>query len=282
MVREVLGQSVADKLKTIPPSSGTIARHIEDLSGNFNDRPQPMSKPTLAMLHSLHKQRTVSTLWMCIWCSGPWPGNTVWESQLMALLPWLRTFRCVEVLERPPNALVFYTKSHWWLRIWCLCLMKPWTMYKKGWTAVNGVPRTTAAFQICVKTLVLSTWRCCVTLKYAGCQEKKPVSREYNSPCAELFNDKIRLIWVAYFADVFNHINTLNVSMQGKGHNVFEQSDKMYTFKKRSHCVFMKRWTGYVSKCLLGKRAAAQKTDLKKLKAHLTKLKAWFDTLVKS
>lgn len=134
-----------------------------------------------------------------------WPGNTVWESQLMALLPWLWTFRCVEVLEWPPNALLLNTKSHWWLRIQCLCLMKLWTMYSKWWTSLNGVPRTTAAFQICGKTLVRSMWW---------------------------------LIWV--FADMFNHINTLNVSVQGKGHNTFEQSYKMYTSKERSHSVYQK------------------------------------------
>lgn len=34
------------------------------------------------------------------------------------------------------------------------------------------------------------------------------------------------VVKVAYRADVFEHLNTLNASMQGRGHNIFEQSVK--------------------------------------------------------
>ena len=38
MVREVLDQSAADKLKTIPLSNDTIARRIEHMSGNIKQQ----------------------------------------------------------------------------------------------------------------------------------------------------------------------------------------------------------------------------------------------------
>lgn len=41
------------------------------------------------------------------------------------------------------------------------------------------------------------------------------------------------LAQVAYPADVFEQLNVLNVSMQGKGHNMFEQSEKIEAFKNK-------------------------------------------------
>ncbi|XP_058272819.1 protein FAM200A-like [Hemibagrus wyckioides] len=66
---------------------------------------------------------------------------------------------------------------------------------------------------------------------------------ENNSPYADLFNDEIWLARVAYLADVFEHLNTLNVSMRGRGHNIFEQSDKVAAFKKK-----IELWTKHVNK----------------------------------
>ena len=39
-----------------------------------------------------------------------------------------------------------------------------------------------------------------------------------NSPLADLFSNSV---WLAHVADVFEQLNTLNVSMQGRGHNIF-------------------------------------------------------------
>ena len=66
---------------------------------------------------------------------------------------------------------------------------------------------------------------------------------ETNSLYAELFDSKIWLAHVAYLVDVFEHLNTLNVSLQGKGHNKFEQSDKVNAFKKK-----IALWENRVSK----------------------------------
>lgn len=55
---------------------------------------------------------------------------------------------------------------------------------------------------------------------------------ENNSPYAELFDNEIWLARVAYLADVFEHLNGLNVSLQGRRHNI---ATKSLRSKKRSH-----------------------------------------------
>ena len=42
---------------------------------------------------------------------------------------------------------------------------------------------------------------------------------------------------------MFEHLNALNVSMQGRGHNMFEQSDKIAAFQKK-----IKLWINHLSK----------------------------------
>lgn len=57
-----------------------------------------------------------------------------------------------------------------------------------------------------------------------------------NSPLADLFSNSVWLAHVAYLADVFDQLNALNVSVQGRWHNIFKQYDKIEAFlkKKRS------------------------------------------------
>ncbi len=50
------------------------------------------------------------------------------------------------------------------------------------------------------------------------------------------------LAQAAYLADVSEHLNTLNVSMKGRGHNIFEHSDKT-AFKRK-----IMLWVNHVSK----------------------------------
>lgn len=66
---------------------------------------------------------------------------------------------------------------------------------------------------------------------------------ENNSPYAELFDNEICLAQVAYLTDVFEHLNALNVSMQGRRHNIFEQSDKIAVFQKK-----ITLWVNHLSK----------------------------------
>uniref|UniRef100_A0A8C5LWZ0 Uncharacterized protein n=1 Tax=Leptobrachium leishanense TaxID=445787 RepID=A0A8C5LWZ0_9ANUR len=66
---------------------------------------------------------------------------------------------------------------------------------------------------------------------------------ECNSPLADLFSSDTWLAQAAYLADVFEQLNTLNVSMQRKGHDIFAQTEKIDAFKKK-----MTLWTSHVSK----------------------------------
>lgn len=58
-----------------------------------------------------------------------------------------------------------------------------------------------------------------------------------NSPFAELFNDSVGLALVAYLGDVFEQSNALNLSVQGSGHNIFEQSEKNRGAQKEDRIV---------------------------------------------
>ena len=104
-----------------------------------------------------------------------------------------------------------------------------------------------------------------------------------NAPLAQLFSSDVWLAHVAYLSDVFEQLNTLNVSMQGKGHNIFEQYDKINAFKKK-----ISVWVSHVSKnrldmfpntCQEGQQLdTAGKSELKKtIMAHLSKLLEQFN-----
>ena len=64
-----------------------------------------------------------------------------------------------------------------------------------------------------------------------------------NSPLADLFSNSVWLAHIVYLADVFEKLKILNVSMQGRGHTIFEQYDKIDALKKRFSV-----WACHVSK----------------------------------
>lgn len=77
------------------------------------------------------------------------------------------------------------------------------------------------------------------------------------------------------FADVFEHLNTLNVPMQGRRHDIFEQSDKIAAVNHLSK----DRLGMFPNACHEAQQLDTMaESDLKKThSAHLTKLQARFD-----
>lgn len=72
---------------------------------------------------------------------------------------------------------------------------------------------------------------------------KKYFQEISRSDFAECFEDEEWLQKLAYLADIFNHMNLLNKSMQGSGENILTSSDKMLGFKKK-----LNLWKSHVVK----------------------------------
>lgn len=105
-----------------------------------------------------------------------------------------------------------------------------------------------------------------------------------NSPYAELFDSELWLAKVAYLVDVFEHLNTLNLSLQGKGHSKFEQLEKVNAFKRKLALwkirVTKDRLDMFPNACqeILQLRSATDKSALKSIiSAHLNKLQTRFN-----
>lgn len=93
---------------------------------------------------------------------------------------------------------------------------------------------------------------------------------ENNSPLADLFNHSVWLARVAYLVDVFEQFNTLNLFVQGRGYNIFEQSEKNEGVQKEDHIV------GESCFQMLVMRHNNWTLQAKMLTAHLTKLQGKF------
>ncbi|XP_068240038.1 protein FAM200C-like [Palaemon carinicauda] len=57
--------------------------------------------------------------------------------------------------------------------------------------------------------------------------------REYQSDFAENFEDEIFILSLSYLADIFGHLNYLNLSMQGMFANNIDCTEKVEAFKKK-------------------------------------------------
>ena len=66
---------------------------------------------------------------------------------------------------------------------------------------------------------------------------------DHNAELASIMADKIWLSKVAYLADIFNKLNKLNLSLQGRNSNILFSHDKIEAFKKK-----LNTWTTKVSK----------------------------------
>ena len=120
------------------------------------------------------------------------------------------------------------------------------------------MPRTAGDLQVCAKTWALSTYRCCITPKFAGYRGErccnsftnlKQKSQPSFQRITRLFDEVIWLARVAYVADVFEHLNTLNMSMPGRGYNIFEQYDKIAAFKKKDRIMGKDRLDMFPKAC---------------------------------
>lgn len=234
MVREVLDQSAAERLKTIPLSNGTIARRIEDMSGNIKEH---------LFLSS------VGLSWE--YCVGLTTDGA-------AAMTRKHSGVVKQILERAPNA------------TWNHCFLHREALAAKGMVpvldealkdvikVVNHIKRS-AKNSRCFSKLCkdLGSEHMQVLYHSEVCWlSRGKVSRfhelkteiatflsENNSPYAELIDNEIWLARVAYLADVFEHLNALNVSLQGRRHNIFEQSNKIAAFQKK-----ITLWVTHVSK----------------------------------
>ncbi|XP_064117710.1 protein FAM200C-like [Macrobrachium nipponense] len=57
--------------------------------------------------------------------------------------------------------------------------------------------------------------------------------QEYQSDFAENFEDEIFILSLSYLADIFGHLNDLNLSMQGMFANNIDCTEKVEAFKKK-------------------------------------------------
>lgn len=338
MVREVLDQSAADKLITIPLSNDTIARRIEDMSGNIKQ--QTTARIQASPYYALQMDESTDIANHAIllvyvrhvWdgdlqeqflCSRDLPTTTKAEDIFNTLDLYLSSLGlsweyCVgittdgaasmtgkhsgvvkRILERAPNA----TWNHCFLHREALAAKNMVPLLDEALTnvikVVNHIKRSAKSsrcFSHLCKDLGSEHMQVLYHSEVRWLSRGKVLSRFYelkteiatflsetNSPYAELFDNEMWLVRVAYLADIFEHLNTLNVSMQGRGHNIFEQSDKIAAFKKK-----ISLWLNHLSKdrldmfpnsCYEAQQLdSAAKNNLKQtLRAHLTKLQARFD-----
>lgn len=86
---------------------------------------------------------------------------------------------------------------------------------------------------------------CFTMLKFAGCPMAKCLKfknelavflEEKKSHLAERFSSNTWFVCAAYLAHIFNHLNYLNLSLQGRGHNRLQLTDKIAEFKKNPLC----------------------------------------------
>lgn len=338
MVREVLGQSAADRLKTILLSNDTIARRIEDMSVNIKEQTvaRVQASPHFALQMDESTDIANHAILMVyvrhVWdgdmqeqflCSRDLPTTTKADDIFNSVDLYLSSVGlsweyCVgittdgaaamtgkhsgvvkQILEKAPNA----TWNHCFLHREALAAkdMVPVLdeALKDVTKVVNHIKRSaknSRCFSKLCKDLGSEHMQVLYHSEVRWLSRGKVLSRFYelkteiatflsenNSPYAELFDNEIWLARVAYLADVFEHLNALNVSMQGRRHNIFEQSDKIAAFEKK-----IKLWIHHVSKDRLDmfpnacheaqQLDTAAKNDLKKtLSAHLTQLQARFD-----
>ncbi|XP_028666310.1 protein FAM200A-like [Erpetoichthys calabaricus] len=333
MVREVLDQSAADKLKTIPLLNDTISRRIEEMSDNIKqqtiarikasghfalkmDEFTDITNKAVLLVYVRHVwDRDLQELFLCTReLTTSTTAEDIFSSMDLYLSSvGLRWDMCIcittdgaasmtgknlgivrRILEKALNA------------TWNHCFLHRENPGSKGYgtsaswniknviQAVNYIKRSaknTRCFQKLCQDLGSELVQVLYHAEVCWLSREKVLSHFYelraeiaaflaqnNSPLADLFSNSVWLAQVAYLADVFEQLNTLNVSVQGRGHNIFEQYDKFNVFKKK-----ISLWASHVSKnqldmypngCHEGQQldAAGKHVMKKMITTHLNKL----------
>ena len=59
--------------------------------------------------------------------------------------------------------------------------------------------------------------------------------KDEGSELVKFFEDDVFLTKVAYLTNIFEELNALNLSMQGKQNSIFVMTDKIKAFKNRTN-----------------------------------------------
>uniref|UniRef100_UPI003AAEA413 protein FAM200B-like n=1 Tax=Centroberyx gerrardi TaxID=166262 RepID=UPI003AAEA413 len=335
MVREVLDQSAADKLKTVPLSNDTISRRGEEMSDDIKQQTTARIKARAHYALQMDESTDIANhAILLVYVRHVWEGDLQEQFLCTRDLPTTTTAEdifstvdlylgsvglswdmCVGITIDGAASMTGknsggreYLKRHR-MRLGTIVLhrealaakdMVPvlHETLKDVVKVVNHIKRSAKnarCFQKLCKDLGSEHVQVLYHAEVRWLSRGKVVSRFYelrteiavflsenNSPLADLFSDDVWLAQVAHLADVFEQLNTLNVSMQGRGHKIFEQSDKIEAFKKK-----IALWANHVSKnrldmfpnaCREAQLDTAGKNALKKtVTAHLTKLQDRFN-----
>src|SRR6185437_10992180 len=111
-------------------------------------------------------------------------------------------------------------------------------------TASNPSHSVNVCLHLYVETWVQTMSTCCFILKFSGFQEATYFAGYLNSeelkaflladsPHADNIGNVEWLAKLAYLADIFEKLNVLNLSLQGKDKTILEVSDKVMGFVKK-------------------------------------------------
>uniref|UniRef100_A0A674N592 Uncharacterized protein n=1 Tax=Takifugu rubripes TaxID=31033 RepID=A0A674N592_TAKRU len=294
MVREVLDQSAADKLKTIPLSNDTISRRIEDMSADIKQHSTARIKASGHFALEMDESTDITNkAVLLVYVRHVWDGDL--QEQFLCTRELLTTTTAEDIFSSVDMYLSSVGLS------WDMCV----GITTDG--AASMIGKNLGVVRRILEKAPNATWNHCFlhreaiaakdmvpvlhgTLKdviqvvnYIKRTEIAAFLAQNNSSHADLFSNSVGLAHVAYLAGVFDQLNALNVSVQGRGHNIFEQYDKIEAFKKK-----ISLWASHVSKNRLdmfpnafneGQQldTAGKNVMSKTITTHLNKLLEWFN-----
>ena len=195
-----------------------------------------------------HSCRTIPSLWMITYQEN-WIGHFVSVYEWTEWLPWLDGF-LVSLLwsKRSLMNVSLCTVSSiekCWLAEKCHLLTTFCRIWLKLSTTLENMPLTHVCSYSFVKRWTQSTHVFSYTQKWDGFLKVEhwpeflsyeSCSRDFfqkKSPMAAHFSDTEWVAKLAYLCDIFNLLNELNLSLQGRTTTVFKSADKMAAFKAK-------------------------------------------------